>query len=420
MQSPRIELIPSKPQGCSDADVTIDVMVRITPPQPDVHFPRPTLNLALVLDRSGSMAGAAKMPLAHKAAAFAVEQLTADDRISVTIYDTEIETIVPSTNAVDKAAVIHKIQTAFPRGSTNLHGGWLAGAQQVEQHLTKGGINRVLLLTDGLANEGMTEPDAIERETAAWSQRGVSTTTIGLGRDYNEFLLEKMARSSDGNYYYVEDAQQLTDLFQTELQGLMAASGLRVSLGLEPTAGVQVVEVLNDLERLESGRLKLANLIVGIPITVVVRLSVSRRTSAGPLCTFRLAWDDPKRPDRQSRRATLDGRPPSTLKAWEAQTADPAVQEQVALLMSARAQREAAMDLRRGDLMNARRRYAATDDLLSCVLGSPEIDAERAALQAQIDQLEAGNYTGTRKMAHYRAHQRQASKPLPPDKSGDK
>src|SRR5262249_6037042 len=126
----------------------------------------------------------------------------------------------------------------------------------------------------------------------------------------NEFLLEKMARASDGNYYFVESPVQLADLFQTELSGLMAAAGLLVSLGVEPATGVNLVEVLNDFDKVETGRFKLPNLVVAMPISVVTRLSVNPRKEAGPLCTFRLAWQDPKRPDRQVRTVTLDGRGP--------------------------------------------------------------------------------------------------------------
>src|SRR3954453_5629914 len=81
MQVPRIELIPLRPAICSDAPIALDVLVRIVPPAPEVHFPRPPLNLALVLDRSGSMAGARKMPYAREAAIFAAQQLLPTDRV---------------------------------------------------------------------------------------------------------------------------------------------------------------------------------------------------------------------------------------------------------------------------------------------------------------------------------------------------
>ena len=97
MNAPTIEMIPAKRHVCSDASITLDVLIRITPPKPEVHFPRSPLNLALVLDRSGSMAGSKKMPYAIDAAVFAARQLLPTDRVSVTTFDDEVETIVAST-----------------------------------------------------------------------------------------------------------------------------------------------------------------------------------------------------------------------------------------------------------------------------------------------------------------------------------
>src|SRR5262249_5766614 len=145
--------------------------------------------------------------------------------------------------------------------STALHAGWKEGGKQVQQHLIAGGLNRVLLLSDGLANVGVTDPDAIATDANRQAREGVSTTTMGLGDDYNEDLLEAMALAGDGNYYYIESPQQLPDIFQTELKGLMATFGKTVSLGVEQQDGVTVADLLNDLDRLPNGRYKLPNLV---------------------------------------------------------------------------------------------------------------------------------------------------------------
>src|SRR5262249_19875682 len=149
------------------------------------------------------------------------------------------------------------------------------------------------------ANVGETNPDAIATDVNRLARQGVSTTTMGLGDDYNEDLLEAMAQSGDGNYYYIESPKQLADIFQTELQGLMATFGNKVSLGVHPQGDVTVADVLNDLDRLPTGRLKLPNLIAGMPVLVLVRLSVPPMTGERELCRFRLAWDAPKEAGRQ-------------------------------------------------------------------------------------------------------------------------
>ena len=274
MPIPELDVVPLRRAVRSDMATTLDVLVRIVPPAPEVHFVRPPINLGLVLDHSGSMSTGKKMAHAREAAVFAVQQLQPTDRVSVTIFDDTVETIVPNTPATDRAGIIRLLQGVQPGGSTALHAGWAEGGDQVGRHRIAEGLNRVILLSDGLANVGLTDPNAIAAEVKAMSRKQVGTTTMGVGSDYNEDLMEAMATSGDGNYYYIEDPRQLPDIFQTELQGLMATSGQKVSLGLEPQNGVTVSDVLNDLEKDESGRLMLSNLVAGNPISVVVRLNV--------------------------------------------------------------------------------------------------------------------------------------------------
>src|SRR5262245_34318875 len=293
MKLPQIEIIPIRGAVRSDAPVTLDVLLRITPPSPEVQVQRPALNLGLVLDRSGSMGGQNKMGFAREAAIYAVQQLLHTDRVSVIIFDDEVETIVPNTLGENKGRIVELIQRVEPGGSTALHGGWQEGARQVRRHLLADGLNRVLLLSDGLANVGETNPDAIATDVNRLAREGISTTTMGVGDDYNEDLMEAMARSGDGNYYYIESPQQLPDIFQVELKGLMATCGNTVSLGLEPRGDVIVAEVLNDLDRLPSGQWRLPNLVAGMPVVVLVRLNVPPQPRGVEVCRFRLAWNDP-------------------------------------------------------------------------------------------------------------------------------
>ncbi|WP_428940423.1 vWA domain-containing protein [Fontivita pretiosa] len=408
MKQPQIEVIPVRAAVRSDAPTTLDVMLRITPPVPETQVQRPALNLGLVLDRSGSMGGENKIGFAREAAIYTVQQLLPTDRVSVTIFDNVVETIVPSTLGENKARIVDLIQGVEPRGSTALHGGWQAGARQVRQHLLAAGLNRVILLSDGLANVGETNPDTIASHVSRLAREGVSTTTMGVGNDYNEDLMEAMARSGDGNYYYIESPQQLAVIFENELKGLMATFGNTVSLGVEPQEGVVVADVLNDLDRLPTGRLKLPNLVGGVPIIVVVRLYVPPARRERELCYFRLAWNAPKQRQRRKMWVSLV-LPPVDGTAWESLAPATEVQQRAALLLIARCKKQATSCLERGDVAGTVGALEQAKQLLASVPDSPEMQQEARAL-ARIEQyLTWGDSISFLKHSKYQAHQRRRS-----------
>ncbi|MGB3308282.1 MAG: VWA domain-containing protein [Nodosilinea sp.] len=394
---PAIELIPLHGAIVTQQPITLDVLVRITPPAIALTTDRLPLNLSLAIDRSGSMRGQ-KMHYAREAARFAIENLLPCDRISVVLFDDRIETLVPSTLATDKHALLEQVRHVHSRGSTALHAGWVEGGVQVSQYLNPAQLNRVIVLSDGLANVGETRPDAIASDVHGLGQRGVSTTTLGIGDDYSEDLLAAMARSGDGNFFHIESADQLPSIFETELSGLAATLGQRVSLGLQPAQGVVVMDVLNDFEQTATQRYKLPNLMVGSPIQVVVRLQVPALSQSGELMQVRLAWDDAERPGRQVLRAGLE-LPMVSAEQFSDFPADAAVQEQVALLMAARARREAIQYSDRGDYAAASASLSQVRLNMAAMAPSEALLEEQAILQdLEVDYL-SGNVASARKKA---------------------
>ncbi len=396
----------------------LNVLVRITPPVPEVHFPRVPLNIALVIDRSGSMAEGKKMRYARDAAAFAVRQLLPTDRVSVTVFDEEVSTIVQGTLATDKSGVVRAIEAVQPRGSTDLHGGWTEGGRQAQAGLVSGGVNRVLLLSDGLANAGVVDPNTIAVAARKLAAQGVSTTTMGVGDHYNEDLMEAMARAGDGHYYYIESPAQLTDIFQTELKGLMDLLGQKVSLGLEPRGSVVVADVLNDFEKVSTGRLMLPNLILGMPVHVVLQLKLPPLATGTELLEIRLAWDAPRDRGRRVMRASLGGLRAVPEAEWLTMPEDPKVAEQVALMMVARAQQEAAKALERGDFEGTARFLGDAKACFAPLPASPALLAEQAALNDMEAALHAGQNELFTKGAKFRAYRRRNARidnpPEPP------
>jgi len=412
MSLPKIEIVPIKPAVRSDAPVTLDVLIRITPPTPQVAVNRPPLNLGLVIDRSGSMDGRNKLTFAKEAAIFAVQQLIPTDRVSLTVFDDTVQTPVTNTVVENKNKIIDTIQAIHSGGSTNLHGGWAEGSQQVRGGLVTGGLNRVILLSDGQANVGETNPDTIGTDVHKAARTGVSTTAIGLGDDYNEKLLEAMANSGDGNYYYVESAGQLPGIFERELKELMGLSGNTVSLGLEPQSGVEVGDTLNDLEKLPTGRFPLPNLIAGLPVYFVARLKVPALATERELLRIRLAWNEPKSTRRHELYASLS-LPPVTAAIWDALAPNTEVQERVALLEIARLKKIAAENLAKGDRAAAMQNMCDARQSAASVPGSPELAMESDAIGILVAQLNESEDDKFNKFTTSQTHSRRRSKPMP-------
>ncbi len=409
MTMPQIELIALRQAVGKNCSTTLDLLVKIIPPIPETSsLERPPLNLSLVLDRSGSMGGQ-KIQYARQAACYAIEQLLPSDRVSVVIYDDRVDTLIPSTLATDKARMIAQIQRVNPRNSTALHSGWVAGGMQISQYLNSEHLNRVILLSDGLANCGETNPDVIATDVKGLSQRGVSTTTMGMGSSYNEDLLEAMATSGDGSYYYIESAEQLTHIFEMELQGLMATIGRDVTLKINPQADVEIVDVFNDFDLTRLGEYKLPNLIMGNPFIVGLRLKVPAIATETDLCHFRLAWESPQQPQRQTQQVCLRLPAVSSVEL-EDYPFNAEVQEQIALMMSARAKLEATQMVDRGDRAAARQHLRRSAPILGAAAPqSARVQQELASLEELESDLKAERYRRFRKRARYESHQRLSS-----------
>ncbi|ACO47757.1 VWA domain-containing protein [Deinococcus deserti] len=415
MTTPRIELRPLRAGLTAGQTTTLTLLIRVHPaPVTTQVSQRPPLNLAFVIDRSGSMSGL-PLQMAKQAAIAAVRQARPDDRVSVVAFDDRVDVIVPSQLATSREAVIQAIGTIDDRGSTNLHGGWLEGATQVAQHLTPGALNRVILLSDGQANVGVTDRREIARQVRGLTERGISTTTIGLGSHYDEELLLAIANAGDGNFEHVEDPSRLPTFFEEELQGLTRTTGRIVSLGLEPNPehGVLVSDVLNDFERNSFGRLQLPNLVGGQPVDVLATLTVPPQPQRGGqtvgVTRVRLAWTGTDGA-RRKLRAQLD-LPVMAADAYHTLQEDPAVLEAQALLQAARYKREAVEAIDRGDRTTARQRYRDIHGvMMSAPLPAPMLAQEVEDLRLLDKALDAGDSALSRKRAVSQANNRARSK----------
>ena len=257
----------------------IDMMVRVQgPEQPEGDKAKVTpKRLSLVVDRSGSMSG---QPLheALKCVQHIAGCMTPQDRISVVVYDDNVNVLMPLGPVTSPDAMKRLLATVDSGGSTNLFGGWEDGAKQLEKGQDSS-ISRVILLSDGQANHGLLEQDAIEKHCREWLAKGVSTTTVGLGRGFNEDLMIAMAKVGGGQQYYGQSALDLFDSFDEELSLLQALCLRQLSLKLIPAQGV-IIEPLGVFDQNADGTYQLSDLAWGAESWLAVRLHISP-TAAG-------------------------------------------------------------------------------------------------------------------------------------------
>lgn len=217
------------------------VVARVEAPVARTDGERPPANLAFVLDRSGSMSGG-KLAVAARAVEEGIARLQPTDRFGIVWFDDAVDVLVPSTLATGDArrAAIERLRQVHPGGSTNLSGGWLAGCEQVAATLVDAGVNRVLLLTDGQANRGMTDPAELAHHAAELRLRGVSTSTFGVGDDFEEALLQGMAQAGGGHFRDIADAAAIADHLSSEIGESLEVVARDVELRITLPDGVRV------------------------------------------------------------------------------------------------------------------------------------------------------------------------------------
>ncbi len=254
---------------------------------------RTPLNISLVLDRSGSMAGD-KMAYARQAAKAVIDRLGPEDLVSIVNYDDNVEVTSPQQPVRNKEQLKRLIDRITDRGSTALTAGMLEGYKQVQSQKREGYVNRVLLLTDGLANIGIVSPSKIREITREkYQNSGIAISTFGLGAGYNEDLLTGMAEVGGGNYYFIEQGAQIAGIFDRELKGLLSVLGQDAVATIALPPGTMCEKVYGYPYEVTDGRItiRLSDIYANDEKGVVIKLR-SNRISEGLAISATLSYTE--------------------------------------------------------------------------------------------------------------------------------
>jgi len=360
---------------------------------------RTPLNLAVVLDKSGSMTGA-KLEKAKQAALQLVDRLTSKDVFSLVVYSDEARVLVPAQKVEDREALKEKIAGIEAGGSTALYAGVKTGARQIQEYFSSKRINRVILLSDGLANVGPSSTSDLRRLGRQLAESGIAVTTIGVGDDYNEDLMAGLAEASDANYYYVQDTERLPEIFAKELGEMLTVAAREIRIEITCPDGVQPLGFIGRSEKFENrkasvnlsqftlgqSRYLLLRCLVTRPEPEVARVKVSytdeldngSEQSAGGVVKVRFT-DDPTAADR---------------------SVNTAVNAEKVLMLTAEAKDKAIAQADAGNYQQAAATLAVQKEALGAACANApaevqvQIRAETSNLGDFSDQLVNGKYDG--------------------------
>jgi Ca-activated chloride channel family protein len=244
---------------------------------------RPPVNVTIVLDRSGSMSGP-KMEHARQAAVEALQRLGGDDIVSVVTFDDGAESVVPATKMTNRDDIVAAIQKITPRGRTALFAGVSRAAEELRKFKTPQMVNRIVLLSDGMANIGPSSADEMGRYGVSLAKESISVTTLGLGLDYNEKLLAQLAQHSDGNHAFIKEPGELAAVFTEEFGDILSVVAQEMQVKITCPEGVRPVRVLGRDASIRGSTVEVAmnQLRAGQEKYVLLEVDVPAGTSSTP------------------------------------------------------------------------------------------------------------------------------------------
>ena len=321
------------------------------------------VNLALVIDKSGSMADADKISRVKSALLALVSQLRDTDTLSIVVFDTNAQVLLPARSLEDRIYIKQLIRNIAPDGSTNIHEGLMLGYQEARKSYRKDATNRVILLTDGIANQGETDPAKIARDSLRYNDQGIDLSTIGVGLDLNKDLLRELAKSGRGLFHFVANAEDIEKVFIKEAQSLVSpvAYEPNVDIAYDPALELEQVYGYEPQFRKSGVKIKLDNMNHGLTQVIMLRFRLANRSmsSSSLSVNVRFSYYDTEQKEQvvkiqESYLTAKDGAPGDMLK-------DPEVEKNYSIAQLAQAIRDMAVACEA-------RRYQEAENLLASAI----------------------------------------------------
>lgn len=274
---------------------------------------RPSLRLTFLVDISGSMSSADKLPLAQRSMHMLIDSLRDDDSVSLVTYAGAVRKILPPTYGDDKRAIHDAIDRLMAGGSTAMSSGLDLAYEQAWESFKEGAENRVVILSDGDANVGNTSWESMLEQIKAYADRGVTVSTIGLGMgNYKDSRMEQLANKGDGNNFYVDSAEEANKIFVEGFLGTMItiARDVKIQMDFNPET-VQSYRLIGYENRdiadrdFRNDRVDAGEVGAGHSVTALYALKLNNPSSMDAIATARLRYEAPGADKAANERAFL-------------------------------------------------------------------------------------------------------------------
>ena len=366
----------------------ITVLLEVRAPESQTDTQRNPAAVQVVLDRSGSMTGE-RLDAAKRALIGLVDRLDPTDHFGVVAFDDIAHVVIPAAPVQNKPQLKQALATIGPGGSTNLSGGLMRGLQEAKRVVTETGAT-LLLLSDGHANEGVIDPDQLGAVAAQARAHGITTSTVGIGLDYDETLLAALAAGGQGGHAFAQDGDAAAAVVAGEVAGLLSKTVQAASLTIRPAGDVAAITVWNDLpsHAIEGGVLaELGDLWAGEERKVLLTLAVPAVAELGLAQVASLELTYVALPDLVEQTITL----PIHVNVVPGDQAagripDPKVHSELLFQRSQQAKRRAAEALNRGDTAAARAEYQSAAAYLASAAPDDAELAQEAQILADLDE----------------------------------